>query len=139
MGNPTIFCYEANGLLNVLLGRLMIESYFKKKAIKAYVQTLPLALSKRYGGSGPWNEAQIKATVIDSRLSSKYIQYALYLYSGEAAHTELGIDETKIGAIKKFITSLGFLPQGGAEDGGAWVYSTDTFFGDAGGADGGGD
>ena len=41
---------------------------------------MPDALSKRYGGSGPYTPAQVEKTIADLRLDRRYLYYAYLMY-----------------------------------------------------------
>ncbi|MEJ2680754.1 MAG: hypothetical protein P8176_03635 [Gammaproteobacteria bacterium] len=52
----------------------------ERLAIRKYLRKLPPALSKRYGGSGPYTPNQVAKTVDDLKLNERYIRYAYLMY-----------------------------------------------------------
>ncbi|WP_462157573.1 DUF6559 family protein [Pseudoalteromonas sp. GB56] len=51
-----------------------------KAAIRKYQQTLPQALSERYGRAKQYTKGQIDTTINELNLNSKHIVYAYVLY-----------------------------------------------------------
>lgn len=49
-------------------------------AIRKYQKKLPVELSKRYGGSGSYTQAQVDITVKELGLSSKHIKFAYLMF-----------------------------------------------------------
>ena len=52
----------------------------QSSAIRKYQKKLPTELSKRYGGSGPYTQAQVEKTIDDLGLNRRYIRYAYLMY-----------------------------------------------------------
>ncbi len=55
----------------------------EKSAIRKFWKKLTPELSKRYGGRGPYTQAQVDTTIDSLRLNKKYIQYAYLMFCEE--------------------------------------------------------
>ena len=85
----------------------------KEAAIKKYRLLLPEELSKRYGGAGPYTEAQVTRTVNDLGLNKNFIQYAFLMYCEQEVLAAQGIDEEVTSSMLKVIEKVA--------DGGSFV------------------
>lgn len=65
----------------------------KKSAIRKYKKKLAPELSRRYGGNGPYTEAQVKTAVNDLGLKHRFIHFAYLMYCSQAELARQGIDD----------------------------------------------
>ncbi len=79
----------------------------EKSAIRKYRAKLPEELSRRYGGKGPYTEAQVSKTVSDLRLSDRYIQYAYLMYCHDEVLEQYGLAGEKLQDMLGVIASVG--------------------------------
>jgi len=107
-------------------------------AIKSYLNKLPGELSKRYGGSGPYTEGQLKTTIEELRLNDRYIRYAFLMFCSEEVVASQGVDSDAVVQMTNEISKV-------SESGGIAAAPLGALFGsgegDAGGfgfGDGGG-
>ena len=103
----------------------------EKSAIRKYQTSLPVELSKRYGGSGPYTQAQVEVTIEDLGLSNKHIKYAYLMFCDQQSLDNNVYTDQAIKKMKSIITT--------AFGGGIVGGSGDSIFGASGGDGGFGD
>lgn len=59
---------------------MFIKTYFKKRALRKYIFTLPKALGERYHCGPYYSEKQIETTIDQLNLSKRYIKYAFVMF-----------------------------------------------------------
>ena len=101
--------------------------------IRKYHKKLAPELRRRYGGGGPWTQAQVDTTVRELKLNDRYIRYAYLMYCEREVLAREQLPESGIGKMQDTIAA--------AVGGGLATAPLDVVFGgvdgDAGGLGGG--
>lgn len=103
--------------------------FSEKSVIRKYRRKLTPELSKRYGGSAPYTQAQIDTTLRDLRLNTRYVQYAYLMFCEQEVLERENISESVLDRMHETIVA--------AIGGGIAAVPIDALFGGADG-DGGG-
>ena len=103
--------------------------FSEKSVIRKYRRKLTPELSKRYGGGGPYTQAQVDTTVRDLRLNNRCVQYAYLMFCEQDVLGQEDVSELDLNRMHETIAV--------AIGGGITAAPIDTLFGGADG-DGGG-
>ena len=97
--------------------------------IRKFRKKLTPELSKRYGGSGPYTQAQVETTVRELRLNDRYIRYAYLMFCEHEVLEQEQVSESTILKMEDVVAA--------AVGGGIAAMPIDAIFG-SGDGDGGG-
>ncbi len=112
----------------------MFNSFLKKRALKQYLRKLPKALKANYGGSGKsgYTDGQVRATIKELNLNTKYTNYALLAFCGEQAlHNESSETLLEMTKLLGTVASGGYAGISGPDNSSDGAF--DNFGGDGGG------
>ena len=67
-----------------------LQQSLENRAIRKFLRNLVPVLRRRYGGSGPYTIAQVRAAMDAEKLSAKYQDYAYFVFCIPEEYQEYG-------------------------------------------------
>ena len=85
----------------------MLEQYFANRKIKKFLSEIAKAMPQRYGGSHPYTEGQVLATVKEFGFSEDFNELALVVFCNSENHDKCGLSDELIKKYKGYGATYG--------------------------------